>query len=724
MRRRGKPPQAPRLGPALVERALITRIQQRIATAATVKLPAVPALADHYAQTCAALFAAAGRDFGRDELGALRAVLGERLDAAFRMSSRSHVAIRFYAPPGQPLGYEVTAEIRTLADDYTRFAGAEGDSPFGNRADARVLDVAAELASATPGGCPVLDLGAGTGRNAFVLARLGHPVDAVEITPRFALTLTERAASEALGVRVLEADVLRDPGPLRRDYRLLVASEVVPDFRDVDTLRSLFELAAAVLLDEGVLLFNVHVVVGGYTPDRATREFSQQCYSMLFTANEIAEAHGGLPFELVANHAVHDYEKGRLPSSAWPPTPWFVNWVTGLDVYDVSPHESPISCRWLTFRKRVGCAPKSVSGARPGSARPYSEREAGAPRLDAPSLRRGVIRRVQRRTSASGQFTFPAVPGLSERYVAVCLATFEALGAGAAAEEAQALRCALETGSSHAFSQSSRSNVTVTYEVAADRPLRYGVTAEPVTLAAAYEDWLEASPWPLFGEHADARVLSLIEGVEHPEAARILDVGAGLGRNALALGRRGHPVDAIEMAPGFVTCLSTAVARERLPVRVLAGDFFSCSEELSPGYWMVLLSGVAGDFRDLAALRQALGIGSRLLAPGGVLVLSIHVARAGYIPNAVARAWGQQNAALCVTPQELEGAHAGLGLELFADDPLYDYERAHLPREAWPPTPVFAEWALGQHLYALERPQCPIEARWVVWRRRSPVGGG
>jgi hypothetical protein len=58
-----------------------------------------------------------------------------------------------------------------------------------------------------------------------------------------------------------------------------------------------------------------------------------------------------LPLELVADDSVVEYEKGHLPEGAWPPTNWFANWASGLDLFDVAPEESPIELRWLVYQK-------------------------------------------------------------------------------------------------------------------------------------------------------------------------------------------------------------------------------------------------------------------------------------------------------------------------------------------------------------------------------------
>ncbi|MCX6484153.1 MAG: SAM-dependent methyltransferase, partial [Mycobacterium sp.] len=77
----------------------------------------------------------------------------------------------------------------------------------------------------------------------------------------------------------------------------------------------------------------------------------QQCYTSIFTATELAGAISLHPLHLIADDSVHDYEKDHLPADKWPPTSWYANWVSGLDVFDVPREDSPIELRWLVYRK-------------------------------------------------------------------------------------------------------------------------------------------------------------------------------------------------------------------------------------------------------------------------------------------------------------------------------------------------------------------------------------
>ena len=124
----------------------------------------------------------------------------------------------------------------------------------------------------------VLDIGAGTGRNALALARRGHPVDAVEMAAEVRRRSFARSAErESLAVRVIQSDVFTAMEGVRDEYQLMVLSEVVPDFRTTHELRGVFELAAECLAPGGRLVFNAFLAREGYTPDDAARELGQQC---------------------------------------------------------------------------------------------------------------------------------------------------------------------------------------------------------------------------------------------------------------------------------------------------------------------------------------------------------------------------------------------------------------------------------------------------------------
>jgi SAM-dependent methyltransferase len=290
-----------------------------------------------------------GVRYTAEEAGQLRRALQGELAKAFKASSRSNIVISFNAPFGLMLNYRVKADVSTIAVEYDHWVATREGSLFGTAADARVWALAGEAAD--PGTHRVLDVGAGTGRNALALARRGHPVDAVEMAAKFAAIIRSEAERDSLNVRVIESDVFTAVEGVGEEYQLIVASQVVPDFRTTHELRGMFELAVDCLAPGGRLVFNTFLAREGYTPDDAARELGQQCNSTIFTRDELSKAAAELPLQLIADDSAYEYEKTRLPEGAWPPTAWFDGWAHGLDVFDVERDESPIELRWLVYRK-------------------------------------------------------------------------------------------------------------------------------------------------------------------------------------------------------------------------------------------------------------------------------------------------------------------------------------------------------------------------------------
>ena len=337
--------------PDALRPAMTRRLFRRAIASGQIRLPAVPALLDDYQALCEQSFAALGITFNAEQRAHLRGVLAGQLAAAYAASPRAEIVIAYESPVGLTVNYTVKPQVASLGEAYDHWVATREPPYFGTTADARVTALAAE--AATPAGCPVLDIGAGTGRNALALARRGHPVDAVEISGKFTAILREEAGKASLPVRVIERDVFASRDDLRRDYGLVVLSEVVSDFRSATELRQMFAIAAACLAPGGRLVFNIFLPQVGYTPDAAARELGLQVYTSIFTYPEVAAAVAGLPLVLVADDSVHDYEQQHLPAGAWPPTGWYADWVSGLDVFDVPRQESPIEMRWLVYRKPV-----------------------------------------------------------------------------------------------------------------------------------------------------------------------------------------------------------------------------------------------------------------------------------------------------------------------------------------------------------------------------------
>jgi SAM-dependent methyltransferase len=334
---------------SMLREAMARRLYRRAVVNAQITVPAVPSMVDEYVTMCANVFAVAGVQHTAEQSAQLKAVLAAELDKAYTASSRSNIVISFHAPFGITMNYRVATESVTIAGHYDGWVSSREGPLFGTEPDARVWALAGEAAD--PRTYPVLDVGAGTGRNALALARRGHPVDAVEMSPKLADIIRTEAQREFLAVRVMNGDVFETMDGVRRDYQLIVLAEVVPDFRTTGELRGIFELAADCLAPGGQLVFNTFLAREGYLPDDAARELGQQCNTMIFTRDELTTAASQLPVDLVSDDSAYDYEKAHLPDGAWPPTGWYDGWASGLDVFDLEREDSPVELRWLVYRK-------------------------------------------------------------------------------------------------------------------------------------------------------------------------------------------------------------------------------------------------------------------------------------------------------------------------------------------------------------------------------------
>jgi SAM-dependent methyltransferase len=344
----------PETDPLNLRASIIRRLTKKVGVEGRVRIPAVPSLLDDYTEKLRKMFAALGRIFSEPEVDNLRTILDGKLKEGFAVSPYAHVIVRYSSEPPPKVGiqYWISTEISTIEDQYADWVKTRTPPYFGKHPDTKVMDLARSLG--TPADVPVLDIGAGTGRNTLPLARAGFPTDAVELSPDLANILRSDAEKEGLPVTLYQGDVLGEGIELPKSrYRLVILCEVVSHFRTNAELRRMFERASELVIPSGLLAFSVFLPVSGYPPDLLARELSEVFWCSLYTRDELKEASAGLGFSLLSEESVYEYEKKNLPEEAWPPTGWFEEWSCGLDLFRLPIGKAPIDMRWLVYRRNA-----------------------------------------------------------------------------------------------------------------------------------------------------------------------------------------------------------------------------------------------------------------------------------------------------------------------------------------------------------------------------------
>ena len=325
-------------------------VEKRTTAAGTVAVPCLPSLLDRYQEQLVTLFRTLGRRFSDEEMEQLRRTLAQALIQGFQHSPHSVLVVHYevHPAPRANLTYSIQLKVRSVEDYYEEWSSEPGGATFGQHPDAMVLEAARQLLP----GARVLDVGAGHGRNALPLSRMGFAVDALELVDSLCERLVACAAREALRVEVMRGDLLAEELTLPSEqYDLIVVSEVFSHLRDAAQLERAMVRLTRALAPRGQLVCNVFLAEEGYTPDRSTREASQAALASLFTRPELAAIARGLKLTLVTDESACDYEKLHLPEAHWPPTSWFELWAQGRNVVDLPRGDAPFELRWLVYRK-------------------------------------------------------------------------------------------------------------------------------------------------------------------------------------------------------------------------------------------------------------------------------------------------------------------------------------------------------------------------------------
>ncbi len=328
---------------------LLVKASQMPQTKGALSLPCAPMLANYYLQQIVRLLTALGQPLSEREQQHFLKGLTQELVKGISASPYSRLIVRYQPakPPQKGLMCHLSLAVNTLEQHCQNLVTTHQEPLFGPYADAKVMAIAALN---DPAQSPILDIGAGTGRNTLPLARLGYAVDAIELAPAFVEEVKAAAQRENLSVQVMQGNILDDRITLAPDrYRLAILSAVLPHFISVQQLRSLLEKLTAAMEPGGWVLFSLFLAVDGYEPDNLALQLSHILDSFIFTRSQLASALLGLPLKFISDESAIAYERAHL--DAWPPTDWFERWASGHRLFPLQQGDPPIELRWVLCQK-------------------------------------------------------------------------------------------------------------------------------------------------------------------------------------------------------------------------------------------------------------------------------------------------------------------------------------------------------------------------------------
>lgn len=340
--------------PNILKQALLEKVKSLMSVRGEIALPCVPTMLDEYLQLVNNLLKTLGQNLTGENHDNLKQLIVKGLVEGYKLSPHARLLVSFLpAEEAKGLASGITINtkviVESVADKYQKWPEIRQEPLFGSHPDAKIMAIAAQIGD--PKTTTILDIGAGTGRNTIPLAKLGHPVDAIELTPAFSEKLTAEVNNQNLPVKVFQGDILE---PLLRmkvaHYKLAIASEVLSHFRYTDQVRLFFAKMCDALRSGGLLLFSVFLAVDDYQPDNFAKEMSEVSWSYIITRKELQTAMEDLPLELVSDESVIEYEQKHLPPEAWPPTTWYVNWAMGRDLFPISKNP-PMELRWILLKR-------------------------------------------------------------------------------------------------------------------------------------------------------------------------------------------------------------------------------------------------------------------------------------------------------------------------------------------------------------------------------------
>ncbi len=337
-------------------------------------------------------------------------------------------------------------------------------------------------------------------------------------------------------------------------------------------------------------------------------------------------------------------------------------------------------------------------------------------------LRQAAIDRHQYRFYYSGRLVVPCVPSLLEEYVEQFHQVFISLGKKFAPPELEQLKNILNNSLQEGYAASTHASLVLEYQPeSASGALNYQVSTVIGSVAGQYQGWIQEREPPLFRPFPDAKAINMAAKLGDPAQISILEIGPGMGRNTLPLGRLGYQVEALEVTGEFVQHIQQEADKEGLRIKARQGDFLDPLVRFPlKSYDMVFASEVIPHLHNQDQLRLMMAKVADYLRPGGLFLFNTLLPVGDYVPDQTVRELSVVHCCSLFTQSEILTSLEALPLQYIMAESQLEYEKAHQPPEAWLPENLgwFGLWSQGGGLFSLPAGQKgPIELSWIICQR-------
>jgi hypothetical protein len=172
-----------------------------------------------------------------------------------------------------------------------------------------------------------------------------------------------------------------------------------------------------------------------------------------------------------------------------------------------------------------------------------------------------IVERLKRRTLGGGKLSGPCLPALIEHYVAKATKLFDVLDRPLGGAELSGFRSLMKAKLEEGFEASPHARFVLSYHPSETDPMAIACSFSVIvpSLEEQITEWVQTSgAIEPFGKYPDAKVLDVARQLRERGPLRVLDVGAGTGRNSVPLARMGLNVVAIEPVAQFAEQLRKA----------------------------------------------------------------------------------------------------------------------------------------------------------------------